>query len=169
MTATPGQAAHARWQEAASVRGISTDDWDELEQWDREAWEAAQEPHAAPGERAALEDIARAGQGSIDTSIPLDRDWLVTRALEGLGWLPEGWPKEPQPAPELDEQVRLARQDRDQLRKHVLDLAAEYEAEAFRIAPPGAPEDPPDMADYIRAETLNVAAARLRQVAEPPS
>jgi hypothetical protein len=67
------------------------------------------------------------------------------------------------------EQVRLARQDRDQLRKQVLDLAAELEAEAFRIAPPGAPEDPPDMADYIRAETLNVAAARLRKIAGPPS
>jgi hypothetical protein len=69
----------------------------------------------------------------------------------------------------VNEQLRLAREDRDQLRKHVLDQAAKYEAEAFRIAPPGAPEDPPDMADYIRAETLNVAAARLRQVAGPPS
>lgn len=48
----------------------------------------------APGpEREALEDIARGAQGSIDTSLPFDRDWVVSRAMEGLGWLPEGSPK----------------------------------------------------------------------------
>lgn len=67
---------------------------------------------------------------------------------------------EAKPAPDLGT-ARLLDEAREQLAA-LAALAAELEAEAFRIAPPGAPEDPPDMADYIRAETLNVAASRIR-------
>lgn len=36
--------------------------------------------------RSALEAIASAAQGSLDTAIPLDREWVVNQALEALGW-----------------------------------------------------------------------------------
>ena len=60
---------------------------------------AAQQPQPA---RSALEAIARAAQGSMDGSLPLDRGWVVTEALRGLGGLPGGDEGgQPQPAPEL--------------------------------------------------------------------
>lgn len=34
----------------------------------------------------ALETIASGAQGSLDTAIPLDREWVVGRALSALGW-----------------------------------------------------------------------------------
>jgi hypothetical protein len=58
---------------------------------------------------------------------------------------------------EAREQVRLARQDRDQLRKAVLDLAADLENSAAITAPSA----------KSRAEASD--AARLRKIAEPPS
>lgn len=55
------------------------------------------------------------------------------------------------------EQVRLAREDRDQLRKRVLDLAADLESSAAVTAP--------SKKSGIESDT----AAKLRQAAEPPS
>lgn len=53
--------------------------------------------------RSALEAIASAAQGSLDTAIPLDREWVVSRALEALGWAEMPDPDEsrlPQSVPE---------------------------------------------------------------------
>jgi hypothetical protein len=72
--ATPGQAAHARWQQAAAVLGVTTDDWDELEQWDREAWEASQEPHAVPGEA----DCTVCAQVGGPHGVPADNSILLS-------------------------------------------------------------------------------------------
>jgi hypothetical protein len=52
--------------------------------------------------RTALESIASGAQGSIDTGIPLDREWVVRRALSALGWAQMPEPDEhrgPHPAP----------------------------------------------------------------------
>jgi hypothetical protein len=58
------------------------------------------------------------------------------------------------------DQVRLAREDRDQLRKRVLDLAAELEDEAASLSATGVTRG-----NRLRHET----AAKLRHAAEPPS
>lgn len=103
-------------------------DWFEVGDADAGTLPAA--PRPAPERdklRDALEDIARAAQGSIDASLPPDYDWFVSRALEGLGWLPEGWPKAPQPAPELGTAWRLldeARAERDKAYGERADLVA---------------------------------------------
>jgi hypothetical protein len=58
------------------------------------------------------------------------------------------------------EQVRLAREDRDQLRKRMLDLAAELEDEAASLSATGVTRG-----NRLRHET----AAKLRRAAGPPS
>lgn len=59
--------------------------------------------------------------------------------------------------PALREQLRLAREDRDQLRTAVLDLAAGLEESAAKTAP------------SKKSQIENAAAARLRTIAEPPA
>jgi hypothetical protein len=58
--------------------------------------------------------------------------------------------------PGLREQVRLAREDRDQLRKQVLDLAADLDGRCA-TRPPG------------RSHTEHEIAIALRKIAGPPS
>ncbi len=48
--------------------------------------ESSQRGALAEQLRRALEAIASAAQGSIDTAIPLDREWVAKRALSALGW-----------------------------------------------------------------------------------
>jgi hypothetical protein len=80
---------------------------------------------------------------------------------------------EPQQPQSVPEQVRLARQDRDQLRKAVLDLAAKWDATADRNQRNG--QSLVDQGDEYGNEGLAVAEAlgacvvELRKIAEPPS
>jgi hypothetical protein len=76
-------------------------------------------------------------------------------------------------AQDVPGQVRLARQDRDQLRKAVLDLAAKWDAAADRNQRNG--QSLVDQGDEYGNEGLAVAEAlgacvvELRKIAEPPS
>lgn len=117
-------------------------DWFEVGDADAGTLPAA--PRPAPERdklRDALEDIARAAQGSIDASLPTDHDWFVSRAMEGLGWLPGGWPKAERPAPERA----------DVLSKRFFHLASELENEA---AANGC---------FCESKTLLDAATRIRR------
>jgi hypothetical protein len=67
-------------------------------------------------------------------------------------------------------QLRLAREDRDQLRKQVLDLAAALEAEgAEEIAIARKRQGPADEIGKNRGRVFNLCASRIRRIAEPPS
>jgi hypothetical protein len=67
-------------------------------------------------------------------------------------------------------QVRLAREDRDQLRKQVLDLAAALEAEgAEEIAIARKRQGPADEIDKNRGRVFKLCASRIRKIAGPPS
>jgi len=84
----------------------------------------------------------------------------VVPAEHQLGAVREMWAdvaRAANAAQDVPGQVRLAREDRDQLRRAVLDLAADLEDEAERN----------DCA--CESKTGNAAAARLRKIAEPPS
>jgi hypothetical protein len=86
-----------------------------------------------------------------------------------------GWEKVAQAVlndafPGLREQVRLAREDRDQLRKQVLDLAAALEAEgAEEIAIARKRQGPADEIDKNRGRVFKLCASRIRKIAGPPS
>jgi hypothetical protein len=68
------------------------------------------------------------------------------------------------------DQVRLAREDRDQLRKQVLDLAAALEAEGREeIAIARTRDVPRFQIGKNRGRVFNLCATRLRHAAGPPS
>ena len=88
--------AAEQWEPPLYELGFEMSD---MQQAYEAGFSAARQPQTA---RAALEAIARAAQGSMDGNLPLDREWVVTEALRGLGELPGGDEGEqPQPAPEL--------------------------------------------------------------------
>jgi hypothetical protein len=68
------------------------------------------------------------------------------------------------------EQVRLAREDRDSLRKRVLDLAAALEAEGDEeITIARKRQGAADDIDRNRGRVFKLCASRLRKIAGPPS
>jgi hypothetical protein len=86
---------------------------------------------------------------------------------EGHGWEKVAQAVLDDAFPGLREQVRLAREDRDQLRKQLLSLAAEYGDATEGDVIEGHVTGSLYMA--LRAEVLNDAAVRLREIAGPPS
>jgi hypothetical protein len=136
--------------------------------------DAAQEPHAADGIEAAFASgmrvrTAPCTAGDHDSEhfqVRTNGHWVCGHLLASV-LIAHGIfaaHPEPQPAPDPAEQVRLARADRDAVRGRMLALAAEFEAEAYRLVPlNGLPDQMPDVGDEIAHDALLVAARRVRQ------
>lgn len=96
MTATPGQALHARYVDAMDSQGVGIDDWDVLDEHDHIAWEAialpplpekwaaAREPHAAPEPEARIAPCPVDTHDGDHIQLRTGEHWLCAIMLTGM-------------------------------------------------------------------------------------